>query len=265
MAVNLAQIIEARRGSEEPDAVGGPRTIRRRRPRRRRGRPKTLRPIKPRPIDEIEYRAELLSLVARIQAQVENVLIPLLTELEPEFLRDSGGADEKKRPGYDGEPDPESGNHLAPAFSPPRQGWVFVRDHPALITDDFSEDLDRAFKGLRQQNEDLEEFAISRAEDMVFNVNRSHEIRYMRELQRKVGIDARGLIQSEGLEATLRATTRVNVNLIESIPAEYFAKIEKLVFQNTLTGRTDAAEGSLELFVMRGDVAVNGDKVGPSG
>jgi hypothetical protein len=31
------------------------------------------------------------------------------------------------------------------------------------------------------------------------------------------------------------------------------------------TGRTDAAEGSLELFVMRGDVTVNGDKVGPSG
>ncbi len=111
---------------------------------------------------------------------------------------------------------------------------------PEFLKDAFEDELDDAFRGIRQQFEDLEEFATSRAERMVGTVNRAHEIRYMRELQRKVGIDARGLIQSEGLESTLRTTTKANVKLIESIPAEYFSKIERLVFQNTLTGRTDA-------------------------
>lgn len=110
-----------------------------------------------------------------------------------------------------------------------------------FLKDAFEEDLDSVFRSIRQQYEDLEEFATSRAERMVGTVNRAHEIRYMRELQRKVGIDARGLIQSEGLERTLRTTTKANVKLIESIPEEYFAKIERLVFQNTIGGRTTAA------------------------
>ncbi len=181
MAVEIVEIIRARRPA------------RRGRRLRLRTRTKTLRPIPRRPIDEADYRRELLSLVDRIRVQMETLIVPLLESLEPEFLKD-----------------------------------------------DFGDELDNLFRGIRQQYEDMEEFATSRAERMVGVVNRAHEIRYMRELQRKVGIDARGLIQSEGLEATLRATTKVNVNLIESIPAEYFSRIEKLVYQNTLTGRTDA-------------------------
>ena len=181
MAVDIVEIIKARR----PARLS-------RRPRRRR-RQKTLRPIRRRPIDELDYRRELLALVDQVRSQMETLIVPLLESLEPEFLKD-----------------------------------------------DFSDDLDDAFRGIRQQYDDMEEFATSRAERMVGTVDRAHEIRYMRELQRKVGIDMRGLIQSEGLQGTLRATTKVNVNLIESIPAEYFSKIEKLVYQNTLTGRTDA-------------------------
>lgn len=205
-ALDIAKIIEAR----QPERFG-----RSRRPRRS-SRPKTIRPIPRRPADEVAYRRELLGLVEVITERVERILIPLLESLEPEFLRDSV-------------------EELLTL-----QSDIAETAAKAIVQDAFEEELDDAFRGIRQQFEDLEQFATSRAERMVGTVNRAHEIRYMRELQRKVGIDARGLIQSEGLESTLRATTKVNVNLIESIPAEYFGKIEKLVYQNTLTGRTDA-------------------------
>ena len=183
MPIDIGSMIEARR----------PKRRRARRPSRK---PKTLRPIKPRPSDEIQYRRELLGLVAMLEKIVATTLLPVLEKIQPEIERD------------------------AP-----------------------SDEIEAALESMRGQVAEMDAFAEERARRMTGDVNRSHEIRYMRELQRKVGLDLEGVIQSEGLENVLKTTVHANVGLIESIPVEYFQKIESLVYANAITGRKDA--GSL--------------------
>ena len=51
-----------------------------------------------------------------------------------------------------------------------------------------------------------------------------------------IGIDLKSVVQNEGLEDILVATTRENVALIRSIPEEYFKQLETVVFSGTTQG-----------------------------
>ncbi len=57
-------------------------------------------------------------------------------------------------------------------------------------------------------------------------------------MENAVGVNLETIVQNEGLEDILVATTRENVGLIRSIPDEYFKKIETMVFTSTTQGNT---------------------------
>ena len=60
-------------------------------------------------------------------------------------------------------------------------------------------------------------------------------------MKEAVGVDLQSIVQNEGIEDILIATTRDNVGLIKSIPDEYFKKIENIVFSNTVQGSTSGS------------------------
>lgn len=55
-------------------------------------------------------------------------------------------------------------------------------------------------------------------------------------MESATGVNLQSLVQNENLEDTLIVSTNENVNLIRSIPEEYFKKIEQAVYTGTTQG-----------------------------
>lgn len=70
----------------------------------------------------------------------------------------------------------------------------------------------------------------------VTNANQANKQRFYRAMESAIGVNLNTIVQDEGLEDILVATTRENVSLIKSIPDEYFKKIETIVFTGTTQG-----------------------------
>ena len=74
------------------------------------------------------------------------------------------------------------------------------------------------------------------ASSFVENSDNTNKRRFYAAMEEAVGVNLETIIQSEGLDDILRATTQENVTLIRSIPEEYFKKIETIVYSNTTQG-----------------------------
>lgn len=109
---------------------------------------------------------------------------------------------------------------------------------PEYINDGYAQTLEQAFDGLRLGYNRLDQNAKIVSSAFVEGTNNVNKARFYKAMEDAVGVNVSSIIQNEGLEDILVATTRENVNLIKSIPAEYFSKIETIVFTNTTQGST---------------------------
>lgn len=112
----------------------------------------------------------------------------------------------------------------------------FMRD----VAGSWGDDIQAAFSGLRQEFSDLDDWANQRSRMMAEGVDKAHERRFFAKLKKIAGVDLAGVIDRERLDAVLQAKVRENVNLIKSIPEEYFVKLETMVYENAVQGRTTA-------------------------
>ena len=138
---------------------------------------------------EVKYRRQLDGLTRRLRDDISVNIIPLLKQLEPQYVND----------GY--------ATTLEEVFDNLRRNYSSIGDQARIVSNDFVE-----------------------------NSNSVNKKRFYKSMNDAVGIDLQNIIQSEGLEDILVGTTRANVNLIKSIPDEYFKKIETIVFSNTTQG-----------------------------
>jgi len=116
------------------------------------------------------------------------------------------------------------------------------------INDGYAQSLSDAFDNLRQAYVGINVNAKIVANSFVENANNANKQRFYSAMNTAVGVDLRSVIQNEGLEDILVATTRENVALIKSIPEEYFKKIETIVFTGTTQGN---APGSMIKEIMK--------------
>lgn len=140
---------------------------------------------------EVRYRKQLSILTGRLRKDVNTQIIPLLRQLQSEYINDA-----------------------------------------------YARTLEGAFNRLRKSYSDINENAQIIANSFVTNSNQVNKQRFYSSMEDAVGINLQSVMQNEGMEDVLVATTRNNVALIRSIPEEYFKKIETIVFTGTTQGNT---------------------------
>lgn len=106
------------------------------------------------------------------------------------------------------------------------------------VNDAYARTLEEAFNRLRRAYEDIDRNARIVANSFAEDVNNTNKQRFYKAMEGAIGIDLNNVLQNEGLEDIMFATTRENVALIKTIPAEYFKKIEGIVFRGTMQGNT---------------------------
>lgn len=169
-------------------------------------RKKKLSPIKNPKSVEVTYRKELLVLVRQLKHDTDLYIIPLLYDLEPEYVKDA-----------------------------------------------FAKTLEEAFNRLRSMYTRVDVLARSLSDYFVKSGDRLNKKNFYSSVENAVGVNLQTIIQKENIEDILVATTRENVNLIKTIPEEYFKKIESVVFKGTL--QSNSAKGMMEEIRQIGGVS----------
>ncbi len=109
---------------------------------------------------------------------------------------------------------------------------------PEYVNDGYAKTLEQAFDNLRQAYSDIAIQAKMVSNSFVTNANQANKQRFYKAMESAIGVNLNTIVQDEGLEDILVASTRENVGLIKSIPDEYFKKIETIVFTGTTQGST---------------------------
>lgn len=128
----------------------------------------------------------------------------------------------------------------------------FLRDS-AQVVDTFADDLQRAFEQQRLALIPLANQARQIAGGFVRRQDRRHRSRFYREVEASIGIDVAGLVVESGLDNILTAKAFENAQLITSIPAQYLDRVETMVFEATIQGRT-SAKSLIEELLELGDI-----------
>lgn len=124
----------------------------------------------------------------------------------------------------------------------------------AHARDDFGDELQAILEEIRAEHVGLsEQRAEVIAREMVARENRRHRDRFYAAIEDVVGINLAAVVDEGDLTARLKLKTRENVGLIKSIPEEYFEKVETLVYENVIQGRT-SAKSLIEEIVEVGEV-----------
>ncbi len=106
------------------------------------------------------------------------------------------------------------------------------------VNDAYAQTLEQAFENLRKAYVDIGVNAKIVSNSFVGNTNNVNKSRFYKAMEDAVGVNLETIIQGEGLDDVLIASTQENVALIRSIPEEYFKKIETLVYSSTTQGNT---------------------------
>lgn len=168
----------------------------------RKRKPRAPDPVRPSQDAESFYRGQLRALVRNMSQQLYAVLRPELTRLKPQYIGDSMVT-------LDGWTD----DILA----------VIRRVSSIFATNLFDQQARRVAAG-----------TISRAE-----ADNAEEFR--KSVNRAVGVDFELITKPKGMVDYLEASTAENVNLIKSIPQEYFQRVETIVLGGMKSGLAPTA------------------------
>lgn len=135
---------------------------------------------------EVEYRKALQQVVKQLKLLTQNILVPELKRLEPEYVGDA-----------------------------------------------YANFLSNAFERMRNALGNIDSIAQNIASSFVYKTSQMNKQRFYKSIENAIGIDMNRVIQRENLEDILLAKTRENINLIKTIPEEYFKKLETIVYSGT--------------------------------
>lgn len=112
------------------------------------------------------------------------------------------------------------------------------RLQPQYVSDGYADELGQIFDRLRATYIATDQNARIIAESFVGNTNTVNKARFYNSVEGIIGVDLSNTIRNEDLTDVLKSTTRSNVNLIKSIPEEYFKTLENIVFTEVTQGST---------------------------
>lgn len=165
-------------------------------------------------IDRARAARQFRILTAGIQRDLRLKLFPLLRRLEADYLLDSAG----------------------------------VR-----IQDDFADEIQAVLDEIRKEHLRLAEFRAELvAMDLTKRVNERNRGRFFASVEGVIGINLAGIVDESGIGPLLKLKTAENVNLIKSISEEYLGKVEKIVYESVIQGRTTSKSLIQELVELGG-------------
>lgn len=165
--------------------------------RKRNGR--KIKPVKPSHKTELWYKAQLLAVVAQLRKVAREVLLPELKRLEPIYAK--------------------TGDGLARDAKVPRRPLetTFTR-------------MAQRFGGIEQTAERLASITAQRNLDAV-------DERLTAAIKASVSIDISPILSKSGpIQDAMKAATQANIDLITSIPGQYFDKLGDAVGKNMEAG-----------------------------
>jgi SPP1 gp7 family putative phage head morphogenesis protein len=152
---------------------------------------KTAPPVSSPKTPEVVYRKKLLALVKSLEKNTNELILPLLVQLEPEYVQD------------------QYAQTLEEAFNNLRNLYIGIRAPAKIISSAF--------------------VSVTNA------VNRE---RFNKSMQSAIGVSLPDILSNEGIGDIIVGSVAENVSLIQSIPEEYFKKLEGVVFRGTMSGET---------------------------
>lgn len=114
----------------------------------------------------------------------------------------------------------------------------YIRDTSVL--DGFADELRGAMESLKAEFSDLDAYARAKSQGLIDRMDKAHARRFFDKLKDEAGVDLSGVVNRERLDEVLKVKVTENVALIKSIPSEYFDDLERMVYENTITGSTTA-------------------------
>jgi SPP1 gp7 family putative phage head morphogenesis protein len=113
----------------------------------------------------------------------------------------------------------------------PRYATNYVAD------DDPTSDFRRALDDLVQRfTFNLDKYAIEISTKMVTRENQYHRRQFINEIKKAIGVDISSIATDDGIDILLKERVAENVDLIKTIPPQYFERIEKTVLQGIQSG-----------------------------
>jgi len=112
------------------------------------------------------------------------------------------------------------------------------RLEPEYIQDNYAQTLGGILETLTNRWLNISRQAKLIAGEMVGGVNEKNRKRFYKALQNATGVSLNGIISEEGLQPLLTSSVNDNVSLIKSIPDEYFKKLNTIVSQGTMRGKS---------------------------
>ena len=170
--------------------------------RKRQGR--LLKPVKPSYKNELWYKAQLLAIVAQLRRATREELLPELKRLEPLYAAAAEGRNET--------------------------GLLRDATVPRRSLETTFQRIGQRFGGIEQTAQRLAALAVRRSADTV-------DERLKAAIKASVSVDISPVLTQSGpiLDA-LRAATKDNIELIKSIPDQYFDKLEDAVEKRMQSG-----------------------------
>ncbi len=179
--------------------------------RKRRGR--TARPVRPSRKDELWYKASLRALVGQLKTATDSKLLPFLKSRELSYSKDHAASMRRAQ---------DSGEyHAAP----------FARD--ASFDDELDALLDSIFRSFGGIDDLADRLATEAGRRALYNTDKN----LASSLKSSLGVDiGPALTMAPDVQMALDFHTRANIDLIKSIPDQYFDKIAETVRDNVQAG-----------------------------
>lgn len=108
----------------------------------------------------------------------------------------------------------------------------YIKDAP------WYSNIEKRINDLRNDFNNIGKFANVVSASFVKGVNSVNKERFYNSMNTATGINTKKLIKDEDLEDVLFLRTKENVNLIKTIPEEYFAKLNNIVYEGVLQGNS---------------------------
>lgn len=106
------------------------------------------------------------------------------------------------------------------------------------IQDNYAEILGNAIFNIASRWRNIATIAKSVSAQMVNGINENSRQLFYKAMQDATGVNLNGIISEEGLEPLLTSKITENIGLIQSIPDEYFKKLNTIINEGTLRGKS---------------------------
>lgn len=174
--------------------------------RRRKGAKKAAG-VKPSVSERVLYQKHLFALVRAMMDAVTSELVPLLRRLEPQYVKPRITSDSRSN----------------------------------FIQDAYAAELNRTMLQMSRRARDIGGLAERISSEMVNGVNNKQRRQFYKSIERSIGVNLNGIVQEPGVADVLESKVMENVSLIQSLPDEYYKKINTIVNDMTSRGRSSSS------------------------